>query len=75
MNSSGAPDYILRPKADPAALKLEPADQSRASAGDESGAILKVGLMEVVVGPTSLGAITLAQNPHRYRSGFIALRS
>jgi len=74
MNSSGAPDDVLRPKPDPAALKLEPADQSRASAG-ESGAILKVGLMEVVVGPTSLGAITLAQNPDRYRSGFIALRS
>jgi hypothetical protein len=36
--------------------------------------ILEVGPTEFVVGPTSLSAITLASDPDRYRSGFIALR-
>jgi hypothetical protein len=36
--------------------------------------ILEVGPPEFLVGPTSLSAITLASDPDRYRSGFIALR-
>jgi hypothetical protein len=32
-------------------------------------AILEVGAMEFVVGPTSVSAITLAPDPDRYRSG------
>ena len=35
-------------------------------------AILEVGVMEFVVGPASLSAITLAPDPDRYRSGSIA---
>lgn len=36
--------------------------------------MLEVGVMEFVVGRTSLSVITLAPDPNRYRSGSIALR-